>query len=359
MKFEKGLAETLSTYTEWWAGKLDRPLIPVVLTGLDTGKELLKYPFESQKCFGNCDISPKEFIERIDKELSCMEFLGDAYPALSGLYVGPGILSAFLGADIDLSAGSIWFFPKQKLPIEELHFEYLENNIWFNRVKAIMAEAKHRWGDSVVIGMPDLGGVMDILATFRGTENLLLDLYESPDEVKRAVNEIKDLWHRYYSELNSYTIEGYHTDWSSILSNDRSYMMQSDFTYMLGPDMFKEFVLGELADTCAFLDRGCYHLDGVGQIPFLDSLLETEKMDLIQWIPGDGPHAAKDWFELYCKVLDAGKHLQIVYDADFKALDKLIDHYGTGKNIVRHTICQHVSMRDEMCKVIARYGADK
>jgi len=206
--------------------------------------------------------------------------------------------------------------------------------------------------------MPDLGGVIDILATFRGTENLLLDLIESPDEVKRAVNEIKVLWHRYYDELLSLMIEGFYTDWSAILSKKRSYMMQCDFCYMLGPDMFEEFILGELTDTSAFLDRSCYHLDGVGQIPFLTGLIETAKMDLIQWVPGDGPHAKKDWSGLYRTVLDSGKHLQIIYDEDFKAMDKLISHYGTGKHITRNTLTKPSSERENVNKLLSNYGSD-
>jgi len=358
MKFTKGLAKTLDTYEKWWAGDLDRALIPVILTGNETGREPPRYPYEGMKSFSNKNISPEEFVDSVDYELSAMEFLGDSYPLFNGQYVGPGAMAAFLGADIHFTAGSNWFIPEKELPINELKFEYLENNFWYKRVRDIMSEAKSRWGDSVVIGMPDLGGVFDILATFRGTESLLTDLYDSPDEVKRVVDEIKVLWHRYYEELTTHMTEGYYTDWSAILSKERSYMMQSDFSYMLGPDMFDEFVLGELADTCAFLDRGCYHLDGIGQIPFIESLLETAKMDLIQWVPGDGDPATQDWFELYCQILDKDKHLQINYDDDFSALDKLINHYGTGKKIVRGTVHMPASMRENACKLLSRYGID-
>jgi len=357
MIFTKGLAKTLETYESWWAGELDRPILPVVLTGVDPGREPPKHRFEHQKSYNDINISPEELVDSVDYDMQCLEFIGDAYPYMNTSFVGAGGFAAMLGAKTKFD-GSIWFYVDNELPIEDIHFEYDENNFWLKRIKSIMEIAQQRWGDSVVISMPDLGGVFDILASFRGTQNLLFDLYDSPDEVKRVVDEIKVLWHRCYNELTEFMTAGYYTDWSGILSAKRSYMMQSDFCYMLGREMFDEFVLPELADTCAFLDRGCFHLDGVGQIPFVDSLINIAKVDLIQWIPGDGPHAAGDWFDLYCKILDAGIHLQLVYDDGTKNFDKVISHYGTGKRIVRSSQYYPISKRDEALEFLSRYGVD-
>ena len=357
MIFEKGLGRTLETYEKWWGGDLERPLISAVLTGLESDREPSKYEYEGQKNFGNIEITPEEIVDSFDYRLSQMEFLGDSYPFFNCDFSGPGIVAAFLGADVGVSTGNIWFSPKEDLPIEEIHLEYIEDNFWLNRMKAVMSEAKQRWGKSVVIGMPDLGGVMDVLATFRGTENLLIDLYESPDEVKRLVNDIKVLWQRYFDEFAPYLTDGFHADWGGILSKSSTYMMQSDFCFMLSPDMFREFALEELTDTAAFLDRASYHLDGVGQIAFIEDLIKTAKMDVIQWVPGDGQYATQDWFDLYCQVLDLGAHLQIMYDDDdLSAMSKLIDHYGTGKNITRTFLYRNVSERGHVQGLLSRFG---
>ena len=52
-------------------------------------------------------------------------------------------------------------------------------------MKAIYRAAVERWQGSVIIGMTDLGGNLDILSTFRPSEKLLLDLYDAPGEVLR------------------------------------------------------------------------------------------------------------------------------------------------------------------------------
>lgn len=354
MIFERGLKNTLEIYKKWWAGELDRPIIPIVLTYDETGKKP-RNPYEGQKSFGNPTISPEEFINGVDYELNRTEFLGDAYPFLNMMCSGPGIVAAFLGADVILNNGNIWFQPKEALPINKLHFVYCDNNYWLNRTKAVLIEANKRWGNSVIVGMPDLGGVFDILATFRGSQNLLLDLYDSPNEVIRVVNEIKELWHRYYSELSEFTTPDFYTNWSGILSETYTYMLQCDLCYMFSTDMFNQFVKDELRETCEFLGRGCYHLDGVGQIPHLESLMEINKMKLIQWVPGDGSYDSNDWLGVNSKVISAGKHLQIM-DYDFSQLDKLISHFGRGKNVAVYQVNLPANQRARAFDILSRYN---
>lgn len=115
---------------------------------------------------------------------------------------GPGVLAAFLGATLDNSSGNVWFHPTEELELSEMHFEYQPDNLWFNRIKDIYGAGIRKWKGNVLMGMPDLGGIMDIVATLRGSENLLYDLYDEPEEVKRVSREIQELWLRYYKELN-------------------------------------------------------------------------------------------------------------------------------------------------------------
>ena len=117
MVFKKGLAQTLETYELWWEGKLDRPLIPIVLTGLESNRKPPKHPYEWQKSFGDPELSPEDLIDGVDYNLSQMEFIGDAYPCFNMDCSGPGIVAAFLGADVKVDNGFIWFFPKEELPL--------------------------------------------------------------------------------------------------------------------------------------------------------------------------------------------------------------------------------------------------
>jgi len=224
-----------------------------------------------QSMFSDLAVSPKDIIDCLDYSYSGIEYLGDALPICNSSFSGPGVAAAFLGAEIQVIHGHNWFHNDCK-DIRDLHPEYDPDNVWLNRMKEIIAEAKKRWGDGLLFSMPDLGGTMDVVASLRGSEALMVDLYDNPGEVKRVTDEVGVLWKRFHSELAALCGDIY-TDWLTVPSRESSYILQSDFCYMIGTEMFDEFIRPELATRCAELKRPCYHLDGPGQLPHLDSLL--------------------------------------------------------------------------------------
>ena len=57
------------TYRLWWEGRLDRPIISVVLRGNESGRAKPSAPLLSQETCTDLSI-PAEIIDRIDYELS-------------------------------------------------------------------------------------------------------------------------------------------------------------------------------------------------------------------------------------------------------------------------------------------------
>jgi len=193
-------AAVKETYEAWWAGTLDRALVPVVLTGVDPGRPCPKAPVLSQATCADRAIPAEDLIDRLDYELSQCKFLGDAFPYVNLDSFGPGVAAAFLGARLDNSSSRVWFHPEEVRPISQLHFEYDPDNIWLNRILDICRAAMDRWQGQVLVGTPDLGGVLDILSTFRPSEMLLYDLYDHPEEVKRLTWELHELWFQFLAE---------------------------------------------------------------------------------------------------------------------------------------------------------------
>ncbi len=78
---------------------------------------------------------------------------------------------------------------------------------------------------------------------------------------------------------------------------------------MLSPTFFKRFVLPDIIATADSLEHAIYHLDGVGQLPFLDDLLAVDGIDGIQWVPGAGKELAcsEAWMPVYKKIQAANK----------------------------------------------------
>lgn len=344
------------TYASWWAGDLERAVVGVELYGRDPGRSQPDVPLLTQETCTDFRYTPEQLIDRIDWELSTREYLGDAFPFFNMDCFGPGVAAAFLGARLDNSSGRVWFYPAEDLPIDQIHFSYDADNPWLQRVKAIYRAAVERWQGSVIVGMTDLGGNLDVLSTFRPSEKLLMDLYDAPDEVLRLLDESHELWHRFYNEINAIiapVTPGY-SDWGGMYSDQPGYMLQCDFSYMISPKMFRQFALPELAATCKRLPYSFYHLDGVGEIPHLDMLLSIPELDGIQWIPGDGKPDPAHWLELYQRIHAGGKKIQISYGG-FEALRAVISQIGTTYGVQMKTMSFPVSEADGVRRELEKY----
>lgn len=302
-------ANIRQNYRKWWKDELGRPLIAVEFRDKPTGFTAPSAPPLRFPTAYDENYSPKQMIERVDYDLNCREYAFEGYPAVSMDCFGPGVLAAFLGAKVHPAEHTVWFEADKVLPISELHFEYRDDSPALERVKQFYFEGSKLWGGNVLMTMVDLGGILDVLASFRGTENLLTDLIEYPEEVSRCVNELQALWFRYFNELNAIiapTAPGY-SHWAKIYDEQPSYILQSDFSYMIGPERFREFVAPELASSASRLHNCCYHLDGMGELPMLDNLLEIDAIKLIQWVPGSGEPSERDWTEVYRRITDKKK----------------------------------------------------
>lgn len=300
------------TYRRWWAGELERPIVPIIT--LD--REITKADMPCRPlCFGNAwdeSVTPKQLVEARDAELSAMRWHGDGFPQFLTTSFGPGVLAAFLGCTPMGREDTVWFKPpREDIPIEELHFEFDPDNRYFRRVAALYEEGMEKWRGAVVMNMTDLGGIMDVLAHFRGNENLLMDLYDEPDEVLRCVRELQDMWFRYFDALNRIMggeAMGY-SHWHSIYGEEPGYIIQSDFSYMISPEMFGKFVAPELSSSGARLKNAVYHLDGMGELAHLDQLCAIDSIKAIQWVPGAGAPEKMDWTDVLARILASGKKL--------------------------------------------------
>ena len=209
--------QVMETYAAWWENCLNRPVIPLWLANRDPGRPQPAAPILSQATCADLSIPAEAIIDRLDYELSRCTFWGDAYPMVKFDSFGPGLAAAFLGARLDNAPGRVWFHPEKVMPVSELQLRYDPENPWLERIRAIYRAGSERWGDQVLMSLPDLGGTLDVLSTFRPGDKLLLDLVDEPETVVRLNWEIHELWHRFFNELSdllhAIPARGW-TDWS-------------------------------------------------------------------------------------------------------------------------------------------------
>jgi len=240
-------------------------------------------------------------------------FGGEFIPNL-WVNLGPGVPAAFLGALLRVNDDTVWFEAPGDISLEELAACRLDlENKWWRVTRDITRLAAENAPGKYFAGMTDLNSVFDIICHLRGTQRVLYDMMDNPDAVKAATEAVNRVWIESFERLNALITP--HQDgasnWMSIWFEGCGGDTQCDFSAMLSPDMFAEFVVPHLQQECVRLGHSIFHLDGPGQIPHLDLLLDIPELDGIQWVPGAGNPSvgSPKWYPMYRKIQEKGKLL--------------------------------------------------
>ena len=255
--------------------------------------------------------------KQVLNEVTHADYYAEGFPSVFNNF-GPGNLAACISGYYKFADATIWFendppfiedWKKAPEPVTD------ESSEMFRLVEDYDAMLRsHK--DVLVASVPDIGGTYDIIASLRGTENLLYDMYDYPEEMKAFAKKLAPVWKAYYSHYVDRLLkeQGCMTSWQPVWSDLPYYPIQCDYSAMLSPDMFDEFILPDLKQQTEFLSRSIYHLDGPGELPHVDSLLSLPRLNAIQWTNGDGKPPLHDpcWFELYDRIQRAGKGIVLL-----------------------------------------------
>ena len=96
----------------------------------------------------------------------------------------------------------------------------------------------------------------------------------------------------------------------------RAFPLQCDFSIMISPEHFREFVMPELTFFADWSERSKYHLDGPGAVCHLPAILEIEKIKYVQWVSGPGTPDGLYWQDVWETIRGAGRGMQIVVPYD-------------------------------------------
>lgn len=278
-------------------------------------------------------------VERYRHFCQTHHFYAESIPNIN-VDFGPGSIAAYLGADIVFNEDTVWFEPCVEDWADMPDFRFDSQNPWLQEHLALVREVRRLSGEDFYVQMPDLMEGIDVLAAMRGPQDTVFDLIDEPEEIRRRIGQVNDVYFEYYDRFhalvantqdggNMYTV-------FQIWGPGKTAKLQCDFSCMISPDNFRDFVQEPLRRQARRLDTALYHLDGPDCIRHMDALMEIDEIKALQWTSGDhAPDGGQpEWDVIYDKARAAGKSLWVkLYTGTFEDwlgnADRLIKRYGS------------------------------
>ena len=306
----------------WNREIIDRPPVSIALPKLGPHKPRPERRYNSLRERW-LDIDAR--VEDMDAGLAETDFLYDSLP-IAWPNLGPEIFSAWCGCGYEYGETTTWSKPI----IEEWEEDYDKarldmNHPLFQTMIKFTQRLLEAGRGKFIVGMTDLHPGGDHLAALRDPQNLAMDMLDDVDWVKKALQrsypEYYAAYGVFYQMIHSAGMPI--TSWTPIIHDGTFYIPSNDFSCMISKEMYDEVFLPGIAQECAFYERSIYHLDGPGALRHLDSLLEINDLDAVQWVFGAGNEGYHRWVGVYQKIQRAGKGIQMM--CDISELDQIFE----------------------------------
>ena len=341
-------------WNAFWTGEfVERPMICASVPKNESSGQINLL----ETCYWNpCNGKYEEQLDLIDKWIDSTSFMYDLIPFVSADH-GPDQFAAWMGSHLKFSRNNIvtnWAQPiledwETFLPVSLKK----DNETWQSFLK-YSALLKERGQNKYIVGMADLHSHMDAFSALRHPDKLCMDLYDTPEIVKKGCGQARAMYPEIYEKI--YSAGGMSSEtgtigWLPLWCEGKTAVVQCDFSVFLSNEMWKEFVLPGIREEIEFLDHCFYHLDGKQQLIHLDDLLAIKKLDGIQWVPGAGQPEmfSRHWRYLLKKILDAGKKIIVYGNMDLDVIKDVHQDLGY-KNIVYDI---HGRTREEIEEIAA------
>ncbi|MBT3271906.1 MAG: hypothetical protein HN368_02030 [Spirochaetales bacterium] len=256
-------------------------------------------------------------LETINRWLENSLFLGEQIPSFSPDH-GPDQMAACLGSKLvfnpDSKNHTNWAKPVVDNWQDFLPLELKESNQTWQSLLRYSTELKEHSLNRYLVSCIDFHTHYDALAALRHNDKLCMDFYDCPDLIEEAAAQASSLFPKIYDTLyaagnmgGDRGSIGAHPFWSA----GKFGTIQCDFIALIGPEMFRRFVMPAIGAEAAFLDQCSFHLDGPAALTHLDDILSIPDIDVIQWVPGAGQPPDHEWVDLMKKCQKAGKAIWV------------------------------------------------
>jgi hypothetical protein len=330
----------------WWAGGGQEH--PLILATVQRANTVLPSTGDLNRHWLDQDF----IMERKLREIEATEYHGVAVPYH---YVdhGSSAMAGVLGCPlVFVDPETIWANPRFETLDQVLDCVLGTDAEVYAHITEITRRSTALARDHHFVAPFALEGMSDLMAALYGGENFMMDLMDRPEDVMRAMERLKSIWLKTFSEISRLIAKSGNPGgigWVGIWAPGSTFPMQEDVSYSISAEMFRRFLIPHIRDQIAAMEYSFFHVDGMGMIPHLDALLEIRELKAIQWQPGAGHERLDKWYELLRKILAAGKSLQVYARAE--EVEALVHNVGADRLLV----IVRDATRDEIRRLTERY----
>lgn len=257
-------------------------------------------------------------IERFLRGLENKRFLGETFP-LFWPNLGPNVFAGCYGCPLVFGDVTTWAEPILTDYAQPLALNWQSE--YLAKLDELTNLALEQAPGHFLVGYTDLHPGIDWLAALRGTEQLLYDFYDNAEDVERLLSSNPADFMAFYDHFD--TLLKAHAmpsvSWMEIPSFGRMHIPSCDFSTMVSPRHFRQYIWPGLAAECLAMTHNVVHMDGKGVAHHLDAILELPNVQAIQWVQGVADDLPiMQWTPLIQKIQAAGK--SVVVDLQLEEL---------------------------------------
>ena len=315
--------EARQRLTRWWKGEdIGRAVLQITAPRSEPAEpieEVAAPPDCVCPTYTTADVAFR--VNQAQRQAAGTHYLGEAIMGVAPGDIGPNCLAAFLGCRVremprspgDPHAGSTAWFEPCLAEAVSAAFGYARDNFYWRFCRQSYERALNVSRGRFLLQFPDLIEGLDTLAAMRGSQRLLVDLIDRPQWVYDCLDQITQLYFRYYDMLHDLIRDEVGGSVFWCWAPGRLVKLQCDFSAMISRSTFRDFMLPVLKKMTERLSYSLYHWDGPGALHHLEALLSLPDLDMIQWTPGAGqePPEHRRWWPVYHQIVGAGKRVMI------------------------------------------------
>ena len=322
-----GIEEKLERYLAFWNNSpVERPMVGFSLGGwfsFQSYSAIQKY--RGVERLTPDMLSPEKHFDDYDRIVAPFEEIeDDVIHSVAPIPAFPW-LEAMLGIPAQVGNESIW--------AKEGGFDYRDtakldvskDNPWRKKYLEFVSALQDRYGDQYPVGQPILRGTSDMVAALRGSQQMIFDLYDRPEEFQVLARVCTDFFIGLVKDQLAITKPfhgGYEVEQFTLWAPGEIVRMQEDASALFSPELYVKYLQEEDRRIASAFPYDVIHLHS-SSLHLLDRFVDIGAQKCIEINKDQGGWGVPRMLPLFKMVQSRGKKLIVRGKLDLADLELL------------------------------------